>query len=105
MSRMGIKRVPLRLLLVIAASVVVAAYLIAPLLAGAYEIGDRWGPPRIYPVSYHEALYLLGWDLTEHQEKKPRVGYWYRSELRPWFYGLPSGNSTRPQTGPGDQLR
>ena len=65
------------------------AYLWAPVLAGRFAVGDCSGP-RIYPVQLHATLYHIGWDLTAHDDGKPRIGLW--GDMRPWFYGLKSGN-------------
>lgn len=72
------------------ACLVVGAYLGAPIVAGIFEIGDRLGP-RIYRVSLHENLYLLGWELSVHDEQTPVVPIGARSDLRPWFYGGKAG--------------
>lgn len=79
-------------------------YFIAPILAGVFEIGDKMGP-RIYPTNFHESLYCLGWELSTHKESKPHVGYWFKKELRPMFYGLHSKNYDLPvpQIGAGNR--
>ena len=76
----------------VVALILLAAYIAAPIFAGVFEIGDRMGP-RLYPVGLHENLYSLGWKLSSHQESKPRVAPWFKSELRPWFYGMHSRNN------------
>lgn len=78
----------------IAVGSMVVFYFSGPLLAGFFEVGDKWGP-KIYPIVLHENLYSLGWRLRSHRESKPRLGYWYRSEWRPWFYGLESENARK----------
>ena len=77
-------------LLTIAVAVIVL-YLIMPIFAGVFEIGNRWGP-KIYPIWYHETLYLVAWEMGTHEGNKPRIGVWYREEYRPWFYGMNSRN-------------
>ncbi len=66
-------------------------YAAFPFIAGALEIGNRWGP-RIYPLTYHEALYMIGWDAAG-REGKPRVAAGLPEESRPWFYGMQSTNA------------
>jgi len=66
-------------------------YFILPLIAGVFEIGDRWGP-KIYPIALHAPLYKAGWKVTHFNGKKPLIGFWYKREYRPWFYGLDSRN-------------
>lgn len=73
--------------LIAVAGLLVAAYLLGPVFAAAFEVHDRWGP-KIYPIWYHEFVYMLAWDLGSHDAKKPRVGGWYKPEHRPWFYGM-----------------
>ena len=75
-----------------AAIILTAVYLAAPVFAGAFEIGDRWGP-RIYPIALHEPLYKIGWALATHKEEgKPHMPYWAKAEWRPLFYGMYSQN-------------
>jgi hypothetical protein len=72
--------------------VLAAAYLVAPVVAGVFEIGDRWGP-AIYPVTLHEVLYKVGWGMATHKEDgKPRIWAGARPEWRPLFYGMYSKN-------------
>ena len=66
--------------------VVAITYVVLPVLAGVYEIGDRRGP-RIYPESFHSQLYLIGWEMTDHSEGKPRLRA-HDTTTRPWFYRL-----------------
>jgi hypothetical protein len=67
-------------------------YVAAPVVAGAFGIGDRWGP-QIYPTSFHEPLYRIGWNMTTwHEDGKPRIDFRQQPEWRPWFYGLPCRN-------------
>lgn len=66
-------------------------YLAAPIAAGIFEIGDKWGP-RLYSTKVHSDLYYLGWSMTSHRDNKPRIGVLYKPELRPWFYGMKSDN-------------
>lgn len=60
-------------------------YLMGPVVASMCEIGDLRGP-KIYPRSLHAAIYLVTWELTEHEANKPRVPY--DPTPRPWFYGF-----------------
>ncbi len=71
--------------------VIVALYVVMPVVAGAFVIGDKWGP-KIYPVALHEPLYAIGWRVTHPNGRKPRVGLWYKKAYRPWFYGMYSRN-------------
>lgn len=64
---------------------VMAVYLVLPLLAGVFAIGDRRGP-RVYPASFHEPLYVIGWEVAG-RDGKPRV-LGRGASPRPWFYGL-----------------
>ena len=67
----------------------VAAYIVMPFFAGYWGIGDMRGP-LIYPQSYHESIYVLGWEGSPHTEAgKPRVPYPGWQTTRPLFYGLP----------------
>ncbi|MEX0652504.1 MAG: hypothetical protein WD534_16295 [Phycisphaeraceae bacterium] len=73
-------------------------YLVLPVVSGALEIGDRLGP-RIYPVGLHSFLYLIGWELTDHQAVKPRIPFGSPgNRSRPWFYGLEAPSFSPPQT-------
>lgn len=73
-----------RIVSVIALLIVIYAML--PLLAGAFEIGDKWGP-KVYPVGYHSAMYVTGWEMTEHREEgKPRMHPNATLDMRPGFY-------------------
>jgi hypothetical protein len=61
--------------------------ILAPLITGALQIGEREGPV-IYPEALHTPLYIIGHDLAG-LPGKPRTkvaGNLYR---RPWFWGLP----------------
>ena len=69
---------------------VIWGYLALPVIAGALRIGNRTGP-RIYPVGLHTDLYITGWGMAGH-EGKPREHLGWRSERRPWFYGMPDRN-------------
>jgi hypothetical protein len=68
---------------------------VLPVIAGAFEIGDRLGP-RIYPTNLHDALYRIGWETTDHQAMKPRIPFHHGSRARPWFYGLDASTSSSP---------
>lgn len=81
---------------VVVAGVVLVAYALGPIVAGVWEIGDRRGP-RIYPIRFHEILYLLAWEYSEHAENKPRVAH--NAGPRPWFYGLDVGQVDEPGQG------
>jgi hypothetical protein len=61
----------------------VILYLLFPLVAGLFGIGDRDGP-KIYPSSYHTVLYMITYE--EVRSEKPRENPFYE---RPWFYGFP----------------
>lgn len=50
-----------------------------------------WGPATA-GGRYHETVYLIAWDWGSHAENKPRVGFWFKEEHRPWFYGMYSEN-------------
>ena len=78
-------------ILVSVAAAAIALYLIMPIVAGIFEIGNRWGP-KIYPIWLHETLYMIAWEMSSHEGGKPRIGVWYREEYRPWFYGMYSRN-------------
>ena len=68
-------------------------YLVSPVVAGMFGIGERWGP-RIYPVGLHSGLYSVGWEMVSwHDAIKPRLPIGARPEDRPWFYGMYSRNS------------
>jgi hypothetical protein len=58
-------------------------YLLFPLVAGLFAIGDRDGP-RLYPSSYHTSLYMISYEAVRNE--KPRQNL---LSDRPWFYGLP----------------
>lgn len=63
-----------------------SVYLSLPIIAGAFELGDRRGP-RVYPISLHAELYLIGWEMTSHEEDgKPRMPF--DAKPRPLFYGM-----------------
>jgi hypothetical protein len=68
-----------------------ALYLSGPIVAGVFGIGNRVGP-KIYPEALHDPLYRIAWALSSHPEGKPRLPYVFRSEYRPWFYGMYSKN-------------
>ncbi len=57
-------------------------YLLMPVMAALYELGDARGP-KIYPRSYHERVYTWGRNLTDSGWSPPRE---YGRD-RPWFYG------------------
>lgn len=69
----------------------VSIYLLLPVLAGVFAIGNRWGP-KVYYLELHQILYTVGWEIGSHQGSKPRVGYWWKKVNRPVFYGLHSDN-------------
>ena len=75
-------------------TILVAAYFIAPMIAGIWEIGDCWGP-KIYPVSLHQYLYTLSWKMSSASESGPRIEPYWKREYRPWFYGMYSINHDR----------
>ena len=81
----------------VAASALVL-YAAGPAIAAFLEAGDRWGP-KIYPRGYHEAVYLLAWDWGSHVEQKPRVGFWFKDENRPWFHGMYNKTTIPSTTG------
>ena len=70
------------------ASVVVILYLVFPVIAGLFAIGDRDGP-KIYPESYHTMLYMISYEAV--REEKPRQNPFLE---RPWFYGFPRRKRT-----------
>jgi len=78
----------LRLVLIVGVPLAML-YLGMPVVASAWEIGDRRGP-RIYPERMHSIIFCLAWELSPHDAKKPRVPYTATDASRPWFYGLPS---------------
>lgn len=78
-------------LLLILGGTLLFLYLIGPCIAAVFEIGNRWGP-KIYPILYHETVYMMTWEMSVHEAKKPRIGYWYERKYRPWFYGMYSKN-------------
>ena len=75
----------------------VVLYLLGPVVASVFEIGDRRGP-RIYPAAFHTRVYMLVWEFTPHQAKKPRLSFLPVS--RPWFYGLPQHRLDSPLRTP-----
>jgi hypothetical protein len=77
------KRAPRRLRVVVLSLAMI--YFLLPFGAGAVEHGERTGPV-IYPVSYHEIAFRIGYSLAGHG--KPRLSL-YHSLLceRPLFYG------------------
>jgi hypothetical protein len=54
-------------------------YLLFPIVAGLFAIGDRDGP-RIYPSSYHTILYIDSYEMVRNE--KPRQSLLFE---RPWF--------------------
>jgi hypothetical protein len=85
--------------------VLIVLYVAAPVAAGMFGIGDRWGP-RIYVTSFHEVLYLIGWEMTTwHEDGKPRIAIGQRPEWRPWFYGLSCRNDDVRRIPPGLDCR
>ena len=80
-----------RKLVLASLAVLALAYLAGPVVAAIFEIGNRAGP-KLYPESLHETIYMLTWELTPHEENKPRLPAVFRSEYRPWFYGMYSKN-------------
>lgn len=60
-------------------------YLLLPVVAGAMKHGDRSGPV-IYPRSFHEIAFRIGYSLAGHG--KPRLSV-HQAILfkRPFFYG------------------
>lgn len=77
----------------VGATLFAGAYVALPIIAGAFEIGDRLGP-RIYPPGLHDALCRIGWEMTDHQAVKPRIPFHHGSKVRPWFYGLDASTSS-----------
>ena len=75
----------IRRIIFISVPAIAVVYLAGPVLAAAFEVGDRRGP-RIYLQPLHELVYLLTWEVTSHGESKPRVAR--NAPPRPWFYGL-----------------
>ena len=63
-------------------------YMLLPFAAGIFEIGDRAGP-KIYPVSYHEAVYDIGRNLIKPNSKKQHSWFGFKKKERPWFYSIP----------------
>jgi len=82
-----------------AALVLVALYVVGPAIAAFLEVGDRWGP-KIYPLWYHQAVYLIAWEWGTHPERKPRVGFWYKEQNRPWVHGMHNRNDDRVHDEP-----
>lgn len=66
-------------------------YLSGPFVARGRGIGNCAGP-KIYPQKLHEALYIIAWEANARNEGKPRLSVVFRSEYRPWFYGMYSKN-------------
>lgn len=58
-------------------------YLLFPMVAGLFAIGDRDGP-KIYPKGYHATLYMVSYEAVRNE--KPRENFLYE---RPWCYGFP----------------
>lgn len=63
-------------------------YLLFPIIAGLFSIGERGGP-KIYFESYHSILYGISYELTH--EDKARASLYYE---RPIFYGF-TGKKTK----------
>lgn len=63
-------------------TILIVAYLIAPLISGMLNYPDPAGP-LIYPWEYHETLHICGRALVG----KPKTIEPLTE--RPWFYGLP----------------
>lgn len=68
-------------------AVLLPVYGFLPVCAGFLSIGDRRGP-IIYPKSFHEALFVIGWESSSSNVGKPRVPFGGWSSSRPLFYGL-----------------
>ncbi len=62
-------------------------YLALPFIAGLLKIGNRWGP-KIYPLEFHQFAYGMAWLKTSSGSDKPRIGWWFKPENRPLFYGF-----------------
>jgi hypothetical protein len=77
--------------LLVSLAVLILVYLLGPVIATVFEIGNRAGP-KVYPRVMHEAIYMVAWEITPHAENKPRLPAVFRSEHRPWFYGMNSEN-------------
>lgn len=58
-------------------------YLIFPVVAGVFAIGDRDGP-KIYPEYYHAQMYMISYEAV--RDEKPRQNFLFE---RPLFYGFP----------------
>lgn len=73
----------------------VLGYLGLPFVAGYFEIGNKMGP-KLYPSSYHAVAYSIAYSCASKHlsegSNKPRIGWWFRSEHRPLFYGLHDRN-------------
>ena len=76
-----------RHLLVFLAVVLFMIYATLPIAAGYFAIGDRRGP-RIYPLGWHRAFYIIGWEGNPQRVGKPRHEFPSWSTPRPWFYGM-----------------
>jgi hypothetical protein len=72
-------------------AVLAIGYLSGPIIAGVFGLGNRAGP-KIYPQALHEFLYGVAWESSSHVDGEPRLPAVFRSEFRPWFYGMYSKN-------------
>ena len=61
-------------------------YLMGPIYAGLFGIGDREGP-RIYSREYHSVLYMISYEMV--RDEKPRLSIDASETERPIFYGFP----------------
>ena len=75
-----------RNIIIILLVVLVSCYVLGPILAGAFRVGDRRGP-IFYPAAFHEVLYIIAYESSHNGKPRMPLDNWmYR---RPLFYGLP----------------
>jgi hypothetical protein len=60
---------------------IIVLYLLAPLVAGYCQFGDKNGP-KIYPREIHSLLYRIGWEINgSYDGKKPREFFLWREKI------------------------
>jgi len=68
-----------------AIAILVVIWLLMPVLAGMFKLGEPEGP-KIYPAKMHAALYRMGYGAAGHGTAHSSLtSFMYE---RPWFYGM-----------------
>lgn len=75
-------------------------YLLFPLIAGAFAIGERCGPV-VYVRQHHEFLYALGYNFSQTDTCRCGCVFYHR----PPFYGYPCKKKTMDELSPFLQKR